>query len=133
MISGHTGHTLTTYFRSMGKGRDHAVDSPAPNATQKTESRAADEAKDFAPPRATVIGKWICLVLGVVCIDCGIFGIFTKYIAGPPSSVAWPGSAYIPALRVTALLCLFMGLLLVRYGWSSSAREPRRSEHEKRP
>lgn len=144
MASGDKGHALTAYFRSMGKGRDHGIDKPAVfsrhtyrpplNAKQKAGPIGGDEAKDITPTRATVIERWICLLLGVVCIGCGTFGIFgtfTKHIAGPPSSAGWLGSADIPALRVTALLCLFMGLLLVRCGWSSSDREQKRSEHEK--
>jgi hypothetical protein len=134
MASGDTGRTLTTYFRSMGKRPDHAVDSPTGfsrriyrqplNAKQKAESTAGDEAKEVTPARTAVIGQWICFVLGVVCIVWGAFGIFAKPIEGPPSaSVAWLGAAYMPTLRVAALLCLFLGLLLVRRGWGSPGRE----------
>jgi hypothetical protein len=123
---------MLMYFGSMDKGGDHAVGSPIwfshrtyrqqPNAKQKAESTAEDDPKDFMPSRAAVIGQWICFALGVICISCGAFGIFAKPIEGPPSAfVAWLGSAYMPALRVTALLCLFIGLLLVRRGWSSPA------------
>ena len=145
MVFGDTGRTLTTYFRAVGRGRDHAVDSPGtrpsghaykqpPSAKQKAEGTARDEPKDFTPSVAAVIGQWICFVLGVVCIVCGAFGIRAKHIEGPPpASVAWLGSAYIPALRVTALLCLFLGLLLVRRGWSSPDRKPKGSEDERRP
>jgi len=129
MASGNTGRTLTTYFRSMGKSGDHAVGSPtgfsrqSSSAKQKAESTTMDE----APARATVIGQWICFVLGVVCIAWGAIGIFAKPIEGPPSaSIAWLGSAYMPTLRVTAFLCLFLGLLLVRRGWSSPDREPKK-------
>jgi hypothetical protein len=125
MASGDAGRTLTSYFRSMGIDGNRAVDRPtwvsrrsyrqSLNAKQKAESAAGDEPKDFTPARTAVIGQWICFVLGVVCIVCGAFGIFAKPIEGPPSaSVAWLGSAYMPTLRVTALLCLFLGLLLVR-------------------
>jgi hypothetical protein len=130
MASKHTGRGLTAYFGSVGKGGDHAVDSPTGfsrrtyrqplSAKQKAGSRAGDEPKDLTPSKADVIGQWICFVLGVVCIVCGAIGIFAKQIDGPPpASVAWLGSAYIPTLRVTALFCLFMGLLLVRREWSS--------------
>jgi hypothetical protein len=136
MASGHTGRMLT-YFGSMGKGGDHAVDNltgfsrgtyrPPLNAKQKAEIRARDKPKDFVLSKAAVIGQWICFVLGVVCIVCGAFGIFAKHIEGQPSaSVAWLGSAYMPTLRATALLCLFMGLLLVRHGWSSHDRESKK-------
>jgi hypothetical protein len=138
MASGDTVRTLTAYFRSRGRGFDHTVDSPRTrfsrrtytrlnDAKQKEESTARDEPKDFPPLRAAVIGQWICFVLGVVCIACGALGIFANHIEGPPSaSIAWLGSAYMPALRVTALLCLLMGLLLVRRGWSSPDREQKK-------
>ena len=143
MASGHTGRMLT-YFGSMDKDGNHAVASPAgisrhtyiqqPNAKQKAESTAKNGPKDFMPSRAAVIGQWICFALGVICIACGAFGIFAKPTEDQPyASVAWLGSAYIPALRVTALLCLFMGLMLMRRGWSSPDREQKRSEHERRP
>lgn len=130
MASGDTGRTLTAHFRSLGRVFDHTVDSPRTrfshrtytqplNAKQKAESTARDGPKDFTPSRAAVIEQWICLALGAVCIVCGAFGIFAKPLESPPSaSVAWLGSAYMPALRVTALLCLFVGFLLVRYGWA---------------
>ena len=133
MASGDADRTLTTCFRSMGKGRDHAAGSPTGfsrhtygqprNSGQKVESTAEEEPKSSTPTVATVIGQWICFVLGAVCIVSGTFGIFAKHIENPPSApVAWLGSAYMPTLRVTALLCLFIGLLLVRYGWGSADR-----------
>ena len=129
MASGHTGRMLT-YFGSMGKRGAHAEGSPTGfsrrtyrqslNARQRAESTATDGPKDFTSSRAAVIEQWICFVLGVLCIACGAFGVFANPMEGPPSAfVAWLRSAYMPALRVTALLCLFMGLLLVRRGWSS--------------
>jgi hypothetical protein len=125
---------MLTYFGSVGKGGAHAVDSLTElsrrtyrqplNEKQKAESRARDKPKDSTLSKAAVIGQWTCFVLGVVCIVCGAFGIFAKHIEGQPSaSVAWLGSAYMPTLRGTALLCLFMGLLLVRRGWNSPDRE----------
>jgi hypothetical protein len=114
----------------MGKVGAHAVDSPTGfsrrthmqslNARQKAEGTARDKPKDFTPSRTAVIEQWICFVLGVVCIACGAFGVFANPMEGQPSAfVTWLGWAYMPALRVTALLCLFMGLLLVRRGCSS--------------
>jgi hypothetical protein len=143
MASGDAGRTLTSYFRSMGIDGNRAVDRPtwvsrrsyrqSLNAKQKAESAAGDEPKDFTPARTAVIGQWICVGLGVACIVCGACGIFAKHMEGPPSSsIAWLGSAYMPTLRVTALLCLFLGLLLVRHGWGSPDREPKRSEDERR-
>jgi hypothetical protein len=143
MASGDTGRTLTTHFGSMGKGRDHAADIPATflrrtyrqprNAKQMAESTAGDRPKDLTPSRVAVIGQWICFVLGMVCIVSGAFGIFAEPIEDPPSVfVAWLGSAYMPTLRVTAILCLFLGLLLVRRGWGNPDLQPKRSEDERR-
>jgi hypothetical protein len=132
MASEDSGRTLTTDFRSIGTGRNQIVDNPRAwfsrstyrkslNAKQNPESTARRKSKDFTPSRAAVIGQWVCLVLGVVCVVCGAFGIFARQMEGSPSaSAAWLGSAYMPTLRVTALLCLSMGLLLVRRGWSRS-------------
>jgi hypothetical protein len=131
MACGDRDRTLTTYFRSMGKSRDRPVDYPGagllgraykqpPGAQQTTESTARDEPKAFMPAWAFVMGQWICFLLGVICIVCGAFGIFAKHLEEPPSaSAAWLGSAYMPTLRVTALLCLFLGWLLMRRGWGS--------------
>jgi hypothetical protein len=128
----------------MDKGGDYAADSriglslrtyaQSSNTKQKAQSTAEDEPKDFTPSRAAVIEQWMCFVLGVVCIACGAFGVFANHFEGPSSAlVAWLGQAYIPVLRVTALLCLFMGLMLMRRGWSSPDRDPKRSDHERQP
>jgi hypothetical protein len=141
MVSGHTGRMLT-YFGSMDKGGDHAAGGPIGfsrrtysqplNAKQKAASKPRDKSKDFTPSRAAVIEQWICFVLGGVCMVCGTAGIFAEQIEELPSaSVAWLGAAYMPTLRITALLCLFMGLLLARHGWSSPDREQKRSEDER--
>jgi hypothetical protein len=123
----------------MGKGRDRAADSSTglsrptyaqpQNAKQKDGSTAGNEPKGFTPTVATVIGQWICFLLGAVCIVCGVFGICAKHIEGPLSvSVAWLGSAYMPTLWVASLLCLFIGLLLLRYGWGSPDHEQKKAK-----
>jgi hypothetical protein len=67
------------------------------------------------------IEQWICLVLGVVCIASGIWGIFLKVSQNcVPTRLAWLGSSYFPTLRVTAVGCLVMGLVLVRRGVTQS-------------
>jgi hypothetical protein len=67
------------------------------------------------------VEQWICLVLGVVCIASGIWGIFLNASQnGLSTCLAWLGSAYVPTLRVTATGCLVMGLVLVRRGVAQS-------------
>jgi len=88
---------------------------PASSAVWKKEEK---EQKD-APPRMIVVEQWICFVLGFVCMAFGIWGICMK--PGQydlPAHIAWLGSLYIPALRVTAVACLGMGVVLVRRGWT---------------
>lgn len=69
--------------------------------------------------KTIVVEQWICFVLGFVCMAFGAWGIcmrpgqyaLSKYIA-------WLGSLYVPVLRVTAVACLGMGLVLLRRGWT---------------
>jgi hypothetical protein len=144
MASGHTGRTLTTHPGSMGEGRaptDYSSTGISGrtrgrswNAKQKVEGRPGNGRSDAKPVWAAVIGQWTFFVLGVLCMVCGVFGVFAQRMEGPLSaSVAWLGRAYVPALRVTALLCVFMGSLLVRRGWSSHDRAQKGNEDERRP
>jgi hypothetical protein len=65
------------------------------------------------------IEQWICLLLGVVCIASGTWGVFLKLGQNPlPAYLAWLATAYVPTLRITAVACLVMGLVLVRRGLS---------------
>ena len=71
------------------------------------------------PSATIVVEQWICFVLGFVCMACGIWGICMKSGQSALStSVAWLGSLYVPALRVTAAVCLGLGVMLVRRGWA---------------
>jgi len=72
-----------------------------------------------APPQTIVVEQWICFVLGFACVAFGIWGTFMK--TGPDAlsaSMAWLGSLYVPALRMTAVACFGMGLVLLRRGWT---------------
>jgi hypothetical protein len=72
-----------------------------------------------AQPKAiVVIEQWICFVLGLICMAFGIWGICVKPEEHALSaSIAWLGSLYIPTLRATAVVCLGLGVTLVRLGW----------------
>jgi hypothetical protein len=66
-----------------------------------------------------VIEQWICLVLGLACIGFGMWGICMKPEQGALSAhIAWLGSLYTPALRVTSVVCLGLGVVLARRGWA---------------
>jgi hypothetical protein len=66
-----------------------------------------------------VIEQWICLVLGLVCMAFGILGICVKPEQDALSAyIAWLGSLYLPTLRVTAVVCIGLGVVLARRGWA---------------
>jgi hypothetical protein len=68
-------------------------------------------------PSIAALEQWLCFLLGVSCMVCGVWGICMKYSLGLSSGyVQWLGSAYGPALRLTALACLAFGAVLVRRG-----------------
>ena len=72
-----------------------------------------------APPGTIVIEQWICFVMGFVCVVIGVWGLCMEPGQYAPSAyIAWLGSLYVPALRVTAVACLGMGLVLLRRGWT---------------
>jgi hypothetical protein len=76
-----------------------------------------EERKDSRFELIVAIEQWICLVLGAVCIASGTYGVFLKLSQNAlPAYFAWLTTAYVPTLRVTAVACLVMGLVLVRRG-----------------
>jgi len=67
----------------------------------------------------SVIELWLCFILGLICMICGIMGLCTAPGQAPPSvDAAWMRAAYVPALRVTAAACFLMGAILGRKGWA---------------
>jgi hypothetical protein len=81
--------------------------------------KGGDEQKRPQPTTIAVIEQWICLVLGLVCMAFGMWGICMKPGQYAPSAyIAWLGSIYVPVLRVTAVACLGMSVVLIRRGWT---------------
>jgi hypothetical protein len=71
------------------------------------------------PPKTIVVEQWICFVLGFVCMAFGIWGICMKPGQDALSAyIAWLGSLYMPTLRVTAVVCIGLGVMLARRGWA---------------
>jgi hypothetical protein len=94
------------------------LDREPASAVRKIGKKEEKEQKD-APPGTIVIEQWICLVLGFACMAFGIWGICMRLGQyALPASIAWLGSLYVPALRVTAVACLGMGVVLIRRGWT---------------
>jgi hypothetical protein len=81
--------------------------------------KGGGEQESAQPKMIVVIEQWMCLVLGLVCMAFGMCGICTKPGQDALSEhIAWLGSLYMPTLRVTAVACVGLGVMLIRRGWA---------------
>ena len=88
------------------------------SAGPKVRKKEEDKQKGTSP-KAIIVEQWICFVLGFACMAFGIWGICMNPGQYALSAYnAWLGSLYVPALRVTAVACLGMGVVLIRRGWT---------------
>jgi hypothetical protein len=88
------------------------------SAGQGAREKGGDEQESAQPKMIVVIEQWICLVLGLVCMAFGMWGICMKPEQDALSAyIAWLGSLYMPTLRVTAVVCIGLGVVLARRGW----------------
>jgi hypothetical protein len=102
---------------SRHKDASRLVHEPPASAKQGMKKNREEERKN--PPFGLIVAieQWICLVLGVACIASGTWGIFLKLSQNAlPAYLAWLAMGYVPTLRITAVVCLVMGLVLVRRG-----------------
>ena len=130
MADAGTGRILATRVISPIQGYDRGIGSlhedvghPGHERTlsvgQKVRGKGGGEQKNSQYTTIAVIEQWICFVLGLVCMAFGIRGICMKPEQNALSaSIAWLGSLYVPTLRVTALVCIGLGVLLARRGWA---------------
>jgi hypothetical protein len=86
---------------------------------QGVREKGGGEQESAQPKKIVVIELWICLVLGLVCMVFGIWGICMNPERDALSEhIAWLGSLYIPTLRVTAVVCVGLSVMLIRRGWA---------------
>jgi hypothetical protein len=86
---------------------------------QSVKGKGGNERKSAQPTTIVVIEQWICFVLGLVCMAFGMWGIcMTPEPDALSVYIAWLGSLYVPTLRVTAVVCVGLGLTLIRRGWA---------------
>ena len=77
------------------------------------------EQKNAQSTMIAVIEQWISLVFGLACMAFGMWGICMKPGQEALSeNIAWLGSLYMPTLRVTAVICVGLGVILIRRGWT---------------
>jgi hypothetical protein len=86
---------------------------------QRVRGKGGGEQKSAQPTMFAAIEQWICFVLGLVCMAFGMWGICMKPEQDALSVyIAWLGSLYMPTLRVTAVVCIGLGVMLARRGWA---------------
>jgi hypothetical protein len=101
--------TISASFEHVVKAKDMRVDAGSSHQEARADTNVA------------VVEMWFCFVLGVVCMYCGIAGIWASHSHGLLSiHFARLGSAYVPVLRATAIACLILGAILIRHGWAQS-------------
>jgi hypothetical protein len=84
---------------------------------QRVRKKGRGKPESTQPEMIVVVEQWICLVLGLACVGFGMWGICMKPEQDALSAhVAWLGSLYTPTLRVTAVVCIGLGVALVRRG-----------------
>ena len=84
---------------------------------QGVREKRGFEQKGAQPTTIVVIEQWICFVLGLACMAFGMWGICMKPEQDALSSyIAWLGSLYVPMLRITAVVCAGLGMMLIRRG-----------------
>jgi len=87
------------------------------SAVRGIRKKGGDDQKNAQPTTFAVIEQWICLVWGFICMAVGVWGIFVKPRLDTLSEhIAWLGSLYMPTLRVTAVVCIGLGVMLIRRG-----------------
>jgi hypothetical protein len=102
---------------SLHEGVGHVGRERPLSVGQGVKEKGKDERKSAQPTTIVVIEQWICFVLGLVRIAFGIWGICMKPEQDALSAyIAWLGSLYVPTLRITAVVCVGLGVMLIRRG-----------------
>jgi hypothetical protein len=106
------------YDRGTGSLHED-VENRTLSVGQGVREKREDKRKSAQPTTIVVIEQWICFVLGLVCMAFGLWGICMKPEQDALSAyIAWLGSLYVPTLRVTAIVCVALGVMLIRLGWT---------------
>jgi hypothetical protein len=130
MVDTGTSRTLATKVISPIQSYDRAIRSlhedvghvrreRTSSAGQGVREKGGGEQESAQHKTTVVIEQWICLVLGLVCMVFGIWGIYMKPEQDALSAhIACLGSLYMPTLRVTAVASIGLGVALGRWGWA---------------
>jgi hypothetical protein len=99
-------------------GVENLDSMPVSRAGRKERSKGADKQNKASLATIVAIEQWVCFALGITCMAFGISGICMKCSVDTlRADIGWLGPVYVPTLRVTAVVCLVMGAVLVRRAW----------------
>ena len=100
------------------QGMDRYLDREGTlNSERRIEKKAEANQSGFLLSLIVVIEQWICLGLGMICMISGTLGISMSTGQNDlPADIAWAGLGYAPLLRITAAVCVALGVILVRLG-----------------
>jgi hypothetical protein len=106
-----------TFASSFHKHQVRIAYDRTPEPRRVGQNSKRDEGTTRIVPRIVVAEQWLCLLLGLICMICGVCGLFVKYnLDAPFAYIRWLGPAYGPILRSTAIACIVVGAVLVRCG-----------------
>ena len=115
MIHSGTDRALAAKGRYPVQDFGHGLSSLRGHKMRKKE----ETEQKSAPANSIAVEQWLCFVLGFACMAFGAWGILMRTGQGALSKqIAWLGSLYAPSLRLTAIACLSLGIVLIRRGWS---------------
>jgi hypothetical protein len=114
------GEKAVTQFRSPVEARADIAGSPREDQAPSVSSSKRDGgATTPTNPSIVAAEQYLCLLLGLICVACGGWGVCMKYSLDLSSGyISWLGSAYGPTLRLTAVACLVLGAVLVRLAFA---------------
>jgi hypothetical protein len=114
------GETALAEFRSSVEARADIAGSPREDQAPPFGSLKRDGvATTHTNPSIVAAEQYLCLLLGLICMACGGWGVCMKYSLDLSSGyIPWLGSAYGPTLRLTAGACVVLGVVLVRLGFA---------------
>jgi hypothetical protein len=132
---GHPDRTRTGLAGSFHKDHPRIADEWTPETRRRSRITKRDEVPPRTIPRIVIAEQWLCFLLGLICMICGVYGLFVKYSQDSPFAyIQRLGPAYGPVLRTTAIACIALGAVLVRCGLAnpgnavvSIAQKPLRS------
>jgi hypothetical protein len=112
------GEKAATQFRSPVEADPDIPGNPRQNRARLPGRSERDrEAITAADPTIAAVEQWLCFLLGLVCVVCGVWGVCMKYDQKLASGyIPWLGSMYSTTLRGTAVACVVSGAVLIRRG-----------------